>query len=353
MTEKMTETLKADPEYKEAGSAVLEVGEWSSRATLDIIGTAGMGHDFNAIQNPNSELNVCYRTIFQPDRGARMLQLIGILVPFWILAKIPSKRNQQIIDARSLIRRVCFDLISEKKEKMREGKATGKDILSVAIESGGFSDEDLVNQLMTFLAAGHETTASAMIWAAYLLCKHPDMQARLREEVRTNLPALTSDEPLTAAHFEKTPYLWAFCNEALRFDPPVALTLRIAAHDTTIQDQPIPKGTTVILCPWAVNTDKDQWGPDAHEFSPDRWLVAGKANTGGAESNYSLLTFLHGPRSCIGEKFARAEFAVLLATWVGRFQMEFADKDYCLDIGGGVTSKPKGLKVRLTPLEGW
>lgn len=350
----MTETLKADVEYKENGSAVLEVGEWSSRVTLDIIGLAGMGHDFNSIQNPESELNECYRKIFQPDRPARIWQFIGILVPFWILIRLPSKRNQEISDARNLIRRVCFELISEKKAKLADGKATGKDILSVAIESGGFSDEDLVNQLMTFLAAGHETTASAMIWAAYLLCKHPDMQTKLRKEIRENLPSLSSGEQVSAADIEKVPYLWAICNETLRLIPSVALTLRIAAHDTTILDQPIPKGTTVILCPWAVNVDKSQWGPDADQFNPDRWLAAGKANTGGAESNYSFLTFLHGPRSCIGKEFAKAEFAALLATWVGRFEMEFADKDFVLDIGGAVTSKPKGgLKVRLTPLDGW
>jgi cytochrome P450 len=193
-----------------------------------------------------------------------------------------------------------------------------------------------------------------MIWAAYLLCKHPEMQAKLRKEIRDNLPALSSGAPITAADFEKVPYLWAFCNETLRFIPSVALTLRIAAHDTMILDQPIPKGTTIILCPWAINVDKSQWGPDADHFNPDRWLAAGKANTGGAESNYSLLTFLHGPRSCIGKEFAKAEFAALLATWVGRFEMEFADKDYVLDIGSSVTSKPKGgLKVRLTPLDGW
>jgi cytochrome P450 len=99
---------------------------------------------------------------------------------------------------------------------------------------------------------------------------------------------------------------------------------------------------------------KEHWGLDADQFKPERWLAAGKANTGGAESNYSYLTFLHGPRSCIGREFARAEFATLLASWVGRFDMEFGDKDFVLDIAGGVTSKPRnGLKVRMTPLDGW
>ena len=248
---------------------------------------------------------------------------------------------------------MCFDLINEKREKLASGKATGKDILSVAIESGGFSDEDLVNQLMTFLAAGHETTASAMSWVSYLLCTHPDVQKRLREEIRTNLPSLTSGEQITAADFDKVPYLWAVCNETLRFMPSVGLTLRRAAHDTTILDQPIPKGATIILCPWAINVDKEQWGPDADKFNPDRWMGAGKTNTGGADSNYSMLTFLHGPRSCIGKEFARAEFATLLATWIGRFEMESADKDYVLEIQSGITSRPKNFKVRMTPIEGW
>jgi cytochrome P450 len=355
VVEKMTATIKADAEFKEDGSAVLEVGEWASRVTLDIIGVAGMGHDFNSIQNPESELNLCYRKIFQPNRGTMVLQIIGVFMPFWILKRLPIARNQEVEDARLLIRRVCHELIDKKKGKLASGKTTDKDILSVAIESGGFSDENLVDQLMTFLAAGHETTASAMIWAAYLLCKHPDIQKRLREEIRNNLPSVSdSNAQISAADVEKLHYLWAVCNEILRFIPSVPLTLRTAAHDTTILDQPIPKGTVIILCPWAVNVSKETWGPDADQFNPERWMAAGKANTGGAESNYSFLTFLHGPRSCIGKDFAKAEFATLLASWVGKFAMEFADKDFVLDIAGALTSKPKGgLKVRMTPLDGW
>jgi cytochrome P450 len=284
-----------------------------------------------------------------------MLQFIGIIVPFWILRRLPIQRDKEVDNARALIRRVCHELIDEKKTKLASGKTTDKDILSVAIESGGFSDDNLVDQLMTFLAAGHETTASAMMWAAYLLCKYPDVQKRLREEIRSNLPSLSAaNSQITAGDIEKLHYLWAVCNETLRFIPSVPLTLRIAAHDTTILDQPIPKNTVIILCPWAVNVSKEQWGPDADQFNPERWMAPGKANTGGAESNYSFLSFLHGPRSCIGKDFAKAEFATLLASWVGSFGMEFAEKDFVLDIGGAVTSKPKGgLKVRMTPLDGW
>jgi cytochrome P450 len=79
----------------------------------------------------------------------------------------------------------------------------------------------------------------------------------------------------------------------------------------------------------------------------------GRANTGGAESNYATTTFLHGPRSCIGKQFAMAEFACLVATLFGRFEIELEDKDYELKIQGGITAKPKGgLHVRLREVGG-
>ncbi len=131
---------KADPQE----GAVVELDNWASRVTLDIIGVAGMGHDFNAIQDPSSELNQCYRRIFQPDRDQRRwLADLSLVIPFRILTSIPLKRNREVKEARALIRRVCHDLITEKKAKLATGKNTDKDILSVALESGGFTDENL------------------------------------------------------------------------------------------------------------------------------------------------------------------------------------------------------------------
>jgi cytochrome P450 len=354
VTEAMTAAINTKSEGNE-DSSVLEVGGWASRVTLDIIGVAGMGQDFNAIKDPNSELNKCYRAIFQATGAARILQLLSVFIPMSFLARLPLKRNRDVNAARALIRNVCLRLIADKKEKMEKGVATDRDILSVAIESGGFSDDDLVNQLMTFLAAGHETTASAMMWMCYLLCRHPEIQKKLRDAIRADLPSI-GDESLTptAADVDNCAYLHAVCNEVLRISPSVPMTIRVAAHDTTILDHPIPKDTTIIISPWAINVNKKLWGPDADEFNPDRWMGQGAANTGGADSNYSFLTFLHGPRSCIGQAFAKAEFACLVAAWMGKFEMEFADKNYQLKIGSGLTSKPKGgLKVRLTTVEGW
>ncbi|KAF2638658.1 cytochrome P450 [Massarina eburnea CBS 473.64] len=350
MTDAIAKAIKSDP----SESNVVEIRDWASRATLDIIGLAGMGQDFNALQDPNSELNLTYRTVFSPGRGQRIMQLASMLLPEWLLANLPIKRNGEMRDAISTIKRVSYDLIQSKKAKLEKGVRTDVDILSVALESGGFTDEDLVNQLMTFLAAGHETTASAMTWAVYCLCKHPEAQAKLREELLNELPAINDPSiPIASTDIDHLQYLNAVLNETSRIFPPVPLTLREAENDTTIQGHFVPRGTTVIICPWAINTSTALWGDDAKEFKPERWMGVGKANTGGAESNYAVTTFLHGPRSCIGRDFAKAEFACLMACLVGRFSFELEDKAHVLEIQGGITARPKGgLRIRLTPLGG-
>jgi cytochrome P450 len=354
------------PEYQKRpdvvnDAAVIEAGEWASRATLDIIGVAGMGQDFGAIQNPDTELNQTYRKVFKPSRGAAIMGLLNMFLPGWLVRNLPVKRNGEIGAAAAVIRNTCRQLIRAKKDKLEKNELKDIDILSVALESGGFSEDNLIDQLMTFLAAGHETTATAMTWATYLLCVHPGVQARLREEIRGRLPSLDDDETVTSQQIDTMPYLNAVCNEILRYFPPVPLTLRDAAHDTILLGHNIPKGTRVMLIPWAVNKSVDLWGKDADTFDPERWLYSEKnphSASGGATSNYSYLTFLHGPRSCIGQGFAKAEFACLLAAWIGRFEFELNDEreldEKNVIIKGGVTAKPaRGMYVKAKVIEGW
>ncbi|KAG4029847.1 hypothetical protein MFRU_014g01420 [Monilinia fructicola] len=355
------ENADEDVDQPEKGVAYVEAMQWASRITLDIIGTAGLGVNFGAIQDPDTLLNRTYRTVFKPTRSAQILGFLQLFLPGWFVKRIPIKRNGEIEEAAETIRSVCRDLIREKKSKLEKKELTDVDILSVALESGGFPDENLIDQLMTFLAAGHETTASAMAWAIYLLCAYPEVQSRLREEVRAKLPSPESGATITHQDIDYMPYLNAVCNEILRYFPPVPLTLREAAVDTVIVGHRIPKGTRVMMVPWAINKDEAMWGPSAREFNPDRWMPKNgeSHNTnGGSSSNYAYLTFLHGPRSCIGQAFAKAEFAILLATWIGRFEFDLKDKKMMdeknLDIKGGVTAKPaKALDVRVKIIEGW
>ena len=143
-------------------------------------------------------------------------------------------------------------------------------------------------------------------------------------------------------------YLNAICRETLRLFPPVAMTIRVAIRDTSICGQPIPKGTTVIIPPWAINGSSALWGEDATRFVPERWLRSSEDAKG---TNYNYMTFLHGPRSCIGQSFAMGEFLCLVAAWVAAFDTELQDEDFVPVIKGGITAKPRGgVHVRLRPI---
>lgn len=369
MTQQILDTAGKDVEITEdiqksplaPDQAVFEVGAWASRATLDIIGKAGMDVEFDAIKDPQLPLNKTYHTIFRPSSQAQVLGLIGLFIPHWIVKRLPIQRNGEIEEAASTIKGVCRQLIRNKKEKLERKELTDPDLLSIAMESGAFTEEQLVDQLMTFLAAGHETTASAMTWAIYMLARYPSVQTKLREEIRAKLPGVDEDAQITSLEIDHIPYLNAVCSEILRYYAPVPMTLREAAVNTTILGHPIPKGTKITLVPWAINKSIEAWGEDALEFNPDRWLADKNPDhpaTGGAESNFDYMTFLHGPRSCIGQNFAKSEFACLLAAWVGRMQFELLDErerdEEKMEIKGGITARPaKGLWVKARVVEGW
>lgn len=151
---------KAVSEKPQHAPGIIEVGNWTSRATLDIIGLAGMGKDFNTLQDSENKLNQTYRTVFRPNKMAHIMGLLGIFLPFWFLSRLPVKHNSNINGASETIKQVCRDMIAEKRKEMAEKERTDVDIISVALESGGFSDEELANQMMTFLV---RTTAQTML----------------------------------------------------------------------------------------------------------------------------------------------------------------------------------------------
>ncbi|MCJ1307725.1 hypothetical protein MMC25_001373 [Agyrium rufum] len=343
---------------------IIDANNWSSRTTLDIIGVAGMGHDFHAIADPNTDLNVTYRRLFAPSRSARLLGILSFILPSWFIRMLPIRRNNDIVASAGVIKRTCRSLIEEKRTSLaksafeKDAEPVRPDILSIAMDSGAFLDadasvdNDLTNQLMTFLIAGHETVAASLSWALYALCQYPDVQKRLREEVLLRLGAELSNEkaaPITSESIDSLPYLSAFCSEVLRLWPPVVLTVRVADCNTSILGTFVPKGTVLILAPLATNRSTALWGGDANEFNPDRWMKPGQANSGGADTNFAQMTFLHGPRSCIGQSFARAEFVCLVAMWVGRFkETRFADEKYIMEVRNGITARPDAHKVKVT-----
>lgn len=345
MTEEMGE--KQEGEF--------EALEWASRQTLDVIGVAAIGRDFGAIQDDKSKLVNTYRKIFHPSTSGRIIGLLSTVIPLQILDYLPVKRNDNVRLAVRAIRKHCQDVIEEKRAEAKEGIEGKLSILSVSLESG-LDDEQLINQLMTFLAAGHETTATSMAWAIYMLCCHPEMQDKLRAEVREHLGTL--DRDITNSDIDRMPYLQAFISEIIRYWSPVPTFVRDAPRDTTVLNQLVPANTRFIISTWATNLDSNLWGDDADTFRPERWLALGEDDaadrkavaSGGAVSNFAMLSFSHGPRSCIGSSFARAEFACLLAGWVGRFEFELVNKESMdrekLEVRTGITARPAdGVQV--------
>lgn len=360
-------------ECGEDGYADFDVDHWAGRVSLDIIGVAGLGRDFDATHNEHDEIVKKYMVIATPTKQDRILMVMAdfvtAFVPMSIILHLPMPRIVEATGAATTIRNVCKDLIRAKKEKLQNDELDDIDILSIALKSGIFDEEELINHLMTFLGAGHETTASALSFAIYAMCRHPRVQNRLREEVRQNLPSTTDGKDITSLDIDQLPYLGAVCNEVLRVYSPVPQTVREAVRDTSIQGQILPRGTRLILAAWGTNLDKNHWGPDADEFRPERWLVKSAedglggtaenvkaASIGGATSNYAFLSFLHGPRSCIGQSFAKAEFACLLGAWVGKFEFELKDKammdEANVDFEQMITVKAAGgmhVRARVVP----
>lgn len=340
---------------KQENAGWLDMALWASLGTLDIIGAAGLGYDFRAMETGGngSEIARAYNVIFTQRRGRKVMQLLMTIFPNWLLKNIPIKRNIEMRAAHASIVSACHELIRTKRQELKSQTAGDeKDILSVMINSSYWDapstggDDGIQEQLMTFLAAGHETTSTLVQWALHLLTLHPQYQTLLRTELRNKFPTCPSPAHMTYEILDSLPLLRNFTQEVIRFYPPVALTMREAARATTLDGHPIPAGTTLVIVPWALQKDPKVWGPDADEFRPERW----EGRT--LDSNYDILTFLAGPRICIGKDFARMEFMAIMAVLMARFTFESTGRE--IEIQGGITSRPKGgLKLKVTEVGGW
>ncbi|KAI1317926.1 cytochrome P450 [Xylariaceae sp. FL0255] len=349
----MTSLLRQDVLGSGFKESVVEMGPWASRVTLDIIGVAGLGREFGTLKSGEDPLQEVYEQLLEPapEKLAFALSCIVFGVPF--VRFIPWRMNKVFAYLTSRLNEICMPMMQEKKQAIAEKGDDHFDILSLLLKSDNFTDSQLKDQLLTFLAAGHETTSSALTWASYLLAKHPELQKKLREEVCQALPEDINDKTELGGILEQLPYLNGIINETLRLYPTVPMTLREAICDTELAGQKIPKGVVIVLSMWQMNRSPELWGADAGEFRPERWITAGKPNTnGGAGSNYEFLTFLHGPRSCIGQGFARAEMRCLLASMIRTFEWDSAMDDRLVIPRGVITSKPaNGMSLKLKPLK--
>ncbi|CUS11563.1 unnamed protein product [Tuber aestivum] len=361
MTEKVAAVVRASRSSGGEGEegVVVEMGRWCSLATLDIIGSCGFGYEFRALESASisgssdteeksgSELANAYNTIFNKGSPSWIAVVLSTIFPSSFVQYLALKRTREVARAAGTIRRVTARILAAKKSALATSPkdSESNDILSVMLKSDTYTgpegESSMRDQMMTFLAAGHETTATSMIWAIYTLSlpENRHIQSRLRAEIHAAFP---SGVPATVTYDQiaNLKYLSYITSEVLRLHPPVGVTLRMAGEDTTLNGEFLPKGTSIVISPFAINRSVALWGADAEEFKPERW-AGGADGAAAVESNYGFLTFLAGPRGCIGHVFARAEFKCLLAAAVGRFEFGQDGKKE-LVVKAGVTAKPVG-----------
>ncbi|WP_439123953.1 cytochrome P450 [Marivita sp.] len=173
------------------------------------------------------------------------------------------------------------------------------------------STEEIRDNLLTFIVAGHETTALTLAWSLYLCAFDPNAQDRARAEAQSVLQGRAA----TADDVARLPYIRQIIDEALRLYPPAAIVSRTALAQDSLCGTPINPGDTVILPIYALHRSHLLWD-DPDQFNPDRWAQGAKPD------RYAYLPFGDGPRICIGASFALQEAVIILATLLGRFRFK-------------------------------
>ena len=148
----MCQTIKTD--LAERQSDVVDITHFATLVTMDIIGLAGMGRDMQTLKGGADELVATFEEIVEPTAEKAIFFLSNILLPQWLIARLPWKINERFRVTTSKLQQICRDLVREKKEQMKTQSESHIDILSILLRSDSFSDNGLVDQLVTFLAAG-------------------------------------------------------------------------------------------------------------------------------------------------------------------------------------------------------
>ena len=275
-------------------------------------------------------LELILRAIFGPDYDDRIVA--DGENPFSFLAEEFSRDINLVVKFRAL-RKFILEII----ESRRGQAADGFDFLSVymaAVDKAGepFTDRELLDEVMTLIIAGFETSAGTLNWAWYLLATHPDVAERVIDEVQG---VFSEDAEVTSERLNELVYLEQVINEAMRLYPPGWVFSRRALEDTDIGDFDVPEGTDLFFSPYILHRTEEFWSQpevfDPDRFGPDRY---------DADQESAFIPFSLGPRRCIGEYFAMLEMKINLALLVPRFEMRALTEDAPqLDLGINLRSK--------------
>ena len=258
--------------------------------------------------------------------------------------RIPTPTRTRYHRAVRQLNAVVFELISRGREKIKGDANRGaKDLLTLLLlardEDGSvMTDQQLRDEVITLLLAGHETTALTLSWTWYLLAQHPEVEKRLHDE----LDAVLGGRLPTANDLAKLPYTDNVIREAMRLYPPAWRIGRTASEPLKVGGYVLPAGANILMSQWVTHRDA-RWFPHPESFNPDRWDAESMSKL----PRLAYFPFGGGPRVCIGAGFAMMEATLLLAVIAQRFRM-------CLVPGQrieplpSITLRPKnGIRVNL------
>jgi len=281
------------------------------------------------------------------ERSTGVFQRAGAWGQLYAVADAPRWLPQPGLRAMAGAVRELRGAVHAILAERRAAGAPGEDLLGRLLrardpETGqAMNDAQLVDNLLTFYLAGHETTAKALTWTLYLLARAPAWAARLEEEIAR----VAGDGELDASHVERLVLTQQVIKESMRLYPPVPLMTRQAVAEARLGGHLIRPGTSVVLPIYAIHRHARRWeDPDA--FDPERFAPAREA----LMPRYQYLPFGAGPRICIGMAFAMLEATAILATLLRRAR--FAPTAHVPAPVARVTLIPRGgmpLRVSLRP----
>ncbi|MFF3062290.1 cytochrome P450 [Streptomyces sp. NPDC057909] len=252
-----------------------------------------------------------------------------------VLNQLLTPANRRYHQARIRLRRTLGDIIMERRADANDRC----DLLSALLaartdDAQGMTDTEISDQVITFFAAGSETTAVLLSWVLYLLALHPEIEERVHAEATLVL------ENSPAAKFEHLPDLRLtghVITETLRMYPPLWMLTRTATVDTQLGRYALPAGTTMVYSPYLIHHRSDLY-VDRDRFDPDRWESAQLPRG-------AFIPFGAGARRCIGDQFGIAEAVLTLATITARWRLMSVPGQRVRPVAAS-TLKPRGLKLR-------
>ncbi|KAJ7473349.1 cytochrome P450 [Mycena latifolia] len=306
-------------------------------AALDAVSKANLGYSIQDLGEEFVANNSQVMALASIQSAGHILaDAIGAFLPAWILAMavhFPTTGFKIIRRAKYLSNRLGHKIVQEKVDAGRQGLELN-DVFGLLLnteKSGNtkitLSREELAAQTAIILVAGQDTTANTLTLGLLELARNPEFQDRLRAEVHS---ARAGNRHLA---YDTLPLLNAFIKEVLRKYPAAPLLDRIAVQDTiipltesvvtssgdSVNHIPIRKGQIVTVASASYHRLESRWGADAHEFKPSRWLE-GAACRGEAIGPYAnLLTFLGGPRTCLGWRFGLLVMQAIICELVDKF----------------------------------